>query len=73
MKLIGQYLEVGAVPKHAHPSRGRGRRTRPNPPVVGAGQEKTVIGGTPALFALMILIVLVALALIGVLFTVGHL
>jgi hypothetical protein len=73
MKLIGQYLEVGAVPKHAHPSRGGGQHTRPNPAIVGAGQGKTTIWGTPALFALMILIVLVALALIGVLFTVGHL
>ena len=73
MKLIGQYLEVGANPKHAHPSLGGRRSTRPNLLTAGAGPEKTVIWGTPALFVLMVLIILVALALIGVLFSAGHL
>jgi Phosphate-starvation-inducible E family len=72
MKLIGHYLEVGATPKHDHPSRGGGRSTSPNLPTASAGQAKTVISGTPAVFALMILIILVALALIVVLFSVGH-
>src|SRR5262249_50664582 len=38
MKLIGQYLEVGAVPKHAHLSRRGGRQSKLNPPIAGAGQ-----------------------------------
>jgi hypothetical protein len=75
MKLIGQYLEVGATPKHAHPSPGFGRKsTRLKSPIAaGVSPDKTVIWGTPAIFAVMILIILVALALIGVLFNVGHL
>lgn len=73
MKLIGQYLEVGATPKHDHPSLGGGRSTRPKPSVTGAGSEKTVIWGTPAVFVIMVLIILVALALLGVLVSAGHL
>jgi len=73
MKLIGQYLEVGATPKHAHPSIGGRRSARPNSPTVGSRPEKTVIWGTPAVFVIMVLIILVALALIGVLFSSGHL
>jgi uncharacterized membrane protein (DUF373 family) len=75
MKLIGQYLEVGAVPRHDHPSTSReGRRRRGSQqPQTGAGPGKTVIWGMPAVFMLMVLIVLVALALIGVLFSAGYL
>jgi uncharacterized membrane protein (DUF373 family) len=77
MKLIGQYLEEGAIPKRARrPAGGRIPRSggvtavpSPSSGVVSPGQ----VLGVRIMVMLMILIILVALSLIGVLVSIGHL
>jgi hypothetical protein len=77
MKLIGQYLEEGAIPKRVRrPAAGRVPRSG------GSGAESSRSSGAVSpsqvlgvriMVVLMILIILVALSLIGVLLSTGHL
>jgi uncharacterized membrane protein (DUF373 family) len=77
MNLIGKYLEEGAIPRHGHSKvagqqsrSGRSALTRSIP----AGTSPAYPNfGARSLFVLMALIILVALALIGLLVSLGRL
>ena len=77
MNLIGKYLEVGAVPRHGQRQVGdrRPKSGRISPSTSsGSGVSSQDLGlGIRTLFVLMILIILVALTLIGILVSMGHL
>jgi hypothetical protein len=77
MRLIGQYLEQGALPKRAR--RPAASRTPKSGGVAAASSPASVgippgqVLGVRIMVVIMILIVLVALSLISVLITTGHL
>jgi uncharacterized membrane protein (DUF373 family) len=77
MKLIGQYLEEGAIPKRVRRSAG-GRVPRSGGSGAGSSLSSRAVSpnqvlGVRTMVVLMILIILVALSLIGVLLSTGHL
>jgi uncharacterized membrane protein (DUF373 family) len=77
MNLIGKYLEVGAIPRHAH-GKITGKQNRPGRSMASqatsAGASTTMPGlAARGLFVLMALIILVALALIALLVSLGRL